>query len=112
MAECVQTEPAQLQVILERVDPVRNVARYYILSVEPTLFAHDTLIRRWGRIGWRADSACSFSTAKAPRGLRSKPGSTASAGAATRSNEDPFARACSIRGSGAKIRSRAYFAAA
>jgi predicted DNA-binding WGR domain protein len=25
--------------VLERVDRTRNVARYYVLSVEPTLFA-------------------------------------------------------------------------
>ena len=51
MAEASKTGPAQLQVILERVDPARNVARYYVLSIEPTLFARDTLVRRWGRIG-------------------------------------------------------------
>ena len=42
---------APLQLVLERIDPSRNVARYYVLSVEPTLFARDTLVRRWGRIG-------------------------------------------------------------
>src|ERR1700730_15667045 len=31
--------------------PARNIARYYVLSIEPTLFAKHTLIRRWGRIG-------------------------------------------------------------
>jgi predicted DNA-binding WGR domain protein len=51
MAEFVHTEPAQLQVILETVNPARNVARYYVLSVEPTLFARDTLIRHRDRIG-------------------------------------------------------------
>jgi predicted DNA-binding WGR domain protein len=50
MAEFVHTEPAQLQVILERVDPARNVARYYVLPVEQALFAHDALIRRGSRI--------------------------------------------------------------
>jgi hypothetical protein len=31
--------PALLQIlVLERVDRVRNMARYYILSIEPTLF--------------------------------------------------------------------------
>ena len=29
----------------------RDIARYYVLSIEPTLFAKHTLIRRWGRIG-------------------------------------------------------------
>jgi predicted DNA-binding WGR domain protein len=27
------------------------MARYYVLSVEPTLFAEWSLVRRWGRIG-------------------------------------------------------------
>jgi predicted DNA-binding WGR domain protein len=51
MATRGNSEPAELQVILERIDPARNIARYYVLSVEPTLFARDTLVRRWGRIG-------------------------------------------------------------
>ena len=51
MAETVQTGPRHLQVILERVDPAKNVARYYVLSVEPTLLARKTLVRRWGRMG-------------------------------------------------------------
>jgi predicted DNA-binding WGR domain protein len=51
MAEFVHPEPAKLQVILERVDPARNVARYYVLSVEQTLFACDALICGRGRIG-------------------------------------------------------------
>ena len=37
--------------VLERVDRTKNMARYYILSVEPTLFAESSLVRRWGRIG-------------------------------------------------------------
>jgi predicted DNA-binding WGR domain protein len=40
-----------LHIVLERIDAVRNLARYYVLSIEPTLFAKHTLIRRWGRIG-------------------------------------------------------------
>jgi predicted DNA-binding WGR domain protein len=48
-----QTEdPEHLNVlVLERVDRKRNMARYYVLSVEPTLFAEWALVRRWGRIG-------------------------------------------------------------
>jgi predicted DNA-binding WGR domain protein len=37
--------------VLERVDPARNMARYYVLSVEPTLFGDTALVREWGRIG-------------------------------------------------------------
>ena len=35
--------------VLERVDRTKNMARYYVLSVEPTLFATLSLVRRWGR---------------------------------------------------------------
>jgi predicted DNA-binding WGR domain protein len=45
------SDSAELQVIHERIDPTRNVARYYVLSIEATLFARNTLVRRWGQIG-------------------------------------------------------------
>ena len=35
--------------VLERVDRTKNMARYYVLSVEPTLFAKSSLVRRYGR---------------------------------------------------------------
>ncbi len=37
--------------VLDRCDPTRNMARYYVLSIEPSLFGDATLIREWGRIG-------------------------------------------------------------
>jgi len=37
--------------VLERVDRAKNMARYYVLSVEPTLFVESSLMRHWGRIG-------------------------------------------------------------
>ncbi len=40
-------------VALERVDPEKNVFRYYVLSVEPTLFDEVSLVREWGRVGQR-----------------------------------------------------------
>jgi predicted DNA-binding WGR domain protein len=43
-------EPCQLQV-LERCERDHNMARYYVLSVEPSLFAEWSLVREWGRIG-------------------------------------------------------------
>ena len=44
--------PTLLQVlVLERVDRARNMARFYVLSIEPTLFVDLALVRRWGRIG-------------------------------------------------------------
>lgn len=39
------------QLYIERTDPTRNMARYYALSIEPTLFGTLCLSRRWGRIG-------------------------------------------------------------
>ncbi|MBD9626962.1 WGR domain-containing protein [Ensifer sp. ENS06] len=34
-----------------RIDPSRNMARYYALSIQPTLFGDVSLIRAWGRMG-------------------------------------------------------------
>lgn len=36
---------------LRRIDDARNMRRYYMLSVQPTLFGGASLIRNWGRIG-------------------------------------------------------------
>jgi len=38
-------------VVLHRVDPSRNMRRYYRLDVQPDLFGYWLLIREWGRIG-------------------------------------------------------------
>ncbi|MGO9057494.1 MAG: WGR domain-containing protein, partial [Candidatus Binataceae bacterium] len=38
-------------VSLERIDPERNAFRYYVLSIEPTLFEEPSLVREWGRVG-------------------------------------------------------------
>jgi len=51
-----QTEcPAMLvqpyQLYIERTNPEKNMARFYALSIEPTLFGTPCLTRRWGRIG-------------------------------------------------------------
>lgn len=36
---------------IERRDAGRNMARFYALSIEQTLFGQVCLVRRWGRIG-------------------------------------------------------------
>lgn len=36
---------------VERRDPSRNMARFYALSIDGTLFGEICLTRRWGRIG-------------------------------------------------------------
>jgi predicted DNA-binding WGR domain protein len=44
--------PATVQLlVLERIDGMRNMARYYVLSIEPTLFGDTAMVREWGRIG-------------------------------------------------------------
>jgi predicted DNA-binding WGR domain protein len=46
--------PEQLRfLVLERREHAVNAARYYVLSVELTLFAQASLVREWGRIGSR-----------------------------------------------------------
>jgi predicted DNA-binding WGR domain protein len=44
-------DPAAPSVLLEKIDHARSMARFYAISVEPTLFAETALVRRWGRIG-------------------------------------------------------------
>ncbi|MBB3747215.1 putative DNA-binding WGR domain protein [Rhizobium sp. BK591] len=39
------------QLYIERIDATKNMARYYAMSIEPTLFGQACLVRRWGRIG-------------------------------------------------------------
>lgn len=36
---------------LERLDPVQQMARFYSIRVEPTLFGDWAAVYRWGRIG-------------------------------------------------------------
>ena len=38
MANVSAGDSPSLHIVLERVDPARNIARYYVLSIEPTLF--------------------------------------------------------------------------
>ena len=38
---------------LKRIDPSRNMRRFYRLSVQPDLFGGACLVREWGRIGLR-----------------------------------------------------------
>lgn len=38
---------------VERIEPEKNMARFYALAVQPTLFGEVSLVRRWGRIGAR-----------------------------------------------------------
>ena len=75
--------------MLRRVDPLRNMARWYALSVEVTLFEDWSCTRAYGRIGGRggrvmiglfesrAAAMAEFEAllrAKRQRGYRSVPG--------------------------------------
>ena len=42
--------PVQM-LVLERRDPAANLARFYVLSLEETLFGDTALVREWGRLG-------------------------------------------------------------
>jgi predicted DNA-binding WGR domain protein len=51
-----RTTPVQLALpltatSLQRVDPSRNMAKFYSLEVERDLFGRVVVVRRWGRIG-------------------------------------------------------------
>jgi len=39
--------------VLERRDPACNMARYYVLSLDESLFGDIALVREWGRLGHR-----------------------------------------------------------
>jgi predicted DNA-binding WGR domain protein len=38
-------------VYLTKIDPSRNMARFYVLDVQPNLFGEWALCKEWGRIG-------------------------------------------------------------
>jgi len=40
-----------LPLTLYRIDPGRNMRRYYSLSLQPSLFGDIALVRHWGRLG-------------------------------------------------------------
>ena len=49
-----------LPLCLRRLDPSRNMARFYVLSLQPTLFGEASLVRHWGRIGTRGRQKVEF----------------------------------------------------
>ena len=44
-------EDAPDHIHLHRIDPDRNMYRFYGLTLQPTLFGGASVIRNWGRIG-------------------------------------------------------------
>lgn len=53
-AHSMLSQPYHLYV--ERTDTNRNMARFYALSIDQTLFGEPCLTRRWGRIGRKGQS--------------------------------------------------------
>lgn len=47
---CITDAPAD-RLCLRRVDPERNMHRFYVLGIEQDLFGQWVLVREWGRIG-------------------------------------------------------------
>ncbi|BCH62446.1 hypothetical protein RvVAT039_pl08320 (plasmid) [Agrobacterium vitis] len=45
--------PTPYHIYVERIAPEQNMARFYALAVQPTLFGEVSLVRAWGRIGTR-----------------------------------------------------------
>lgn len=43
--------PTDLQ--MRRIDPACNMRRFYRMSIQPDLFGGASLMREWGRIGFR-----------------------------------------------------------
>lgn len=52
----IQMEVFPTQVDLRRLDPSRNMRRFYRLSIQRDLFGRASLLREWGRIGTRGQS--------------------------------------------------------
>jgi len=43
--------------VRRRIEPERNVARFYALMIEHDLFGRTVRVRHWGRIGGRGRSS-------------------------------------------------------
>lgn len=53
------------EIYIERTDTTSNMARFYALSIEPTLFDEICLVRRWGRIGTYSQKKTMFFASEA-----------------------------------------------
>src|SRR5688572_19246083 len=51
---------AASQINLERRDPAVNMARFYAIRIERTLFGQWAVIRQWGRIGTAGSSRANW----------------------------------------------------
>jgi predicted DNA-binding WGR domain protein len=54
MPDANEIPDGKLQIlVMERRDSRLNMARFYVLDIEPTLFGDAALVREWGRLGTR-----------------------------------------------------------
>jgi predicted DNA-binding WGR domain protein len=87
---------------LTRIDPARNINRFYIVDVTPTLFGDWALVREWGRRGSPGTVRLNRGGATRPR----RPGGTrSSAGCSTATKRFEPASAISGRSSLTSTRS-------
>ena len=49
----IQLDVFPTDVQMRRIDPARNMRRFYRLSIQRDLFGRASLVREWGRIGFR-----------------------------------------------------------
>jgi predicted DNA-binding WGR domain protein len=47
----IQNEIFPDRIKLRRIDPAKNMRRFYLMTVQRDLFGGATLIKEWGRIG-------------------------------------------------------------
>lgn len=58
---------------LRRIDASRNMHRFYLVALQPTLFGGASLMRNWGRIGGSGQSMVeTFDTLEEARAARAK----------------------------------------
>lgn len=53
MRDSLAMSQQSYHVHVRRIDGARNIARFYALSIERTLFGEVSLLRAWGRVGTR-----------------------------------------------------------
>lgn len=82
-----QLEMFPTSIRLQRLDPARNMRRFYLMTVHRDLFGGCTLVREWGRIGTQGrtirevypdegqavDALAQRAKTKSRRGYREKP---------------------------------------
>ena len=69
-------------IILRKLDPARNMARFYALDLQRSLFGQAVLVRRWGRIGtygrrredWFDDAAAAECAMQSLAGMKTRRG--------------------------------------